>query len=208
MSPFCRVCLACVLVGVAVAWACDRDGARDAVADSSDAGASGAVNRTSGDPASAADLAAPGVEPVPHARLVELCGKEVAGWTLKDVVGDEHPLGAGRITSALATYSRERDGKPQALSLGIIDGARAPQAYLAFDVAWKTELSNESLGYTRFEFGRDRVVQMLSRHPLTVQIHALVANRFLVQVDAEKIEPEDARDFVMALPLDLLRAWK
>lgn len=205
MSPVCRVCLVCALVGVAAAWACDAGGARDT---GGHADAAADANPPSADPNAARELDAPVVEPVPHARLVELCAKEVAGWKLKQVVGDEHPLGVARITSALATYTRERDGKTQTLSLGIIDGARAPQAYLAFDVAWKTELSNESLGYSHIEFGRDRVVQMLSRHPLTVQLHLLVGNRFLVQVDVEKVEPEEARDFALALPLDTLRSFK
>lgn len=198
----------CALIGVAAAWACDAGGTRDAGADADVANVTPATNPPSRAATATPELAASGVEPVAHARLVELCAKEVVGWTLKQVVGDEHPLGAARITSALATYTRERDGKTQTLSLGIIDGARTPQAYLSFEVAWKTELSNESLGYSRFEFGRDRIVQMLSRHPLTVQVHALVANRFLVQVDVEKVEPEEVREFVLALPLDALRALK
>ncbi|MCC6407614.1 MAG: hypothetical protein IT453_10625 [Planctomycetes bacterium] len=144
--------------------------------------------------------------PIAKSVLVELCPPEVAGWTLKNVVGDEHPFGRGSLTSALAIYVRTRDEKTQELSLALIDGVRRPQAYASFNVAWGTQLENASLGYSRVTFGPDRGVQILSRHPLTVQYHVLVANRFLIQADTEKVEPEDVRAFVEALPLERIRA--
>ncbi|MBI5432176.1 MAG: hypothetical protein HZA52_05020 [Planctomycetes bacterium] len=144
--------------------------------------------------------------PIAKSVLVELCPPEVADWKLENVVGDEHPFGRGTFTSALAIYVRTRDEKAQELSLALIDGVRRPQAYASFNVAWGTQLENASLGYSRVSFGPDRGVQILSRHPLTVQVHVLVANRFLIQADTEKVEAEDVRAFVEALPLERIRA--
>lgn len=189
---------ASVLLVACAAWSCEREPPGPDESDRAPGAGAG----------TAARKPEPPLDPVPERRLVELLGKELAGWQLESVTGDRHPLGRAEITSALGVYKRTQGDATQTLSIGIIDGARAPQAYTSFEIAWTTRLENASLGYSRFQLGPDRGVQILSRHPLTVQIHLLVANRFLIQADSEKVEPEVVRAFVEALPLEPLRAWK
>jgi hypothetical protein len=155
-----------------------------------------------------AGRSSPPVAAVATEHLAELCAPELAGWQRTKLSTGEHPLLGASLTSALALYTRKVGDADQKLALGLIDGAHQPEAYASFDLAWATRLENASLGYSHFELGPDRGVELLSRHPPTVQLRLLVADRFLVEADAEELAPEDVHAFLAAVPLDRLRALR
>lgn len=149
-----------------------------------------------------------GVEPVAKERLTSLVPREVDVWKLQSVVGDVHALGRGTISSATAIYTRGSGDTARKVSLAIVDGAHRAAAYANFETAWGTKLENASVAYSHVAIGADRAVQIVTRHPVTVQLHVLLANRVVLQADAEKLAPEELLAFVNALPLDAFRALK
>ncbi len=170
------------------------------------------------------------VEPVDPKTLVALFPKTLGEWQLGGVFGDEHALGARRITSAAAYYERNAPGKEkkQRIALVLIDGAKIADAYASFETAWNTKLSNASIAYSHVRIADEPGVELVSHNPPTVQLHLLVEQRFLVQFgpDAQlnldpklfdldgpnlsppNLSPEEWTQLLQSFPLDQVKALK
>lgn len=141
------------------------------------------------------------VEPVAAAVLAALVPETSGEWTREHVFPGEHALLHGRITSAAATYaSGERK-----IALTLIDGAGNPEAYRSWLTAAATSLDTPTLAYARLAIAGEPAVRILTRYPLTAQIHVLVGGRFLVQTDSEELESEELERFLAGLPLERLK---
>lgn len=148
-----------------------------------------------------AAVSQPLVEPVAASVLVALVPEMSGGWQREHVFPGEHALLSGRVTSAAATFtSGERK-----IALTLIDGAGNPEAYRSWRTAASTSLDTPTLAYAKLAIAGEPAVRILTRYPLTAQIHVLVAGRFLVQTDSEELEPEELELFLGGLPLERLK---
>lgn len=146
------------------------------------------------------------VEPIDFRKLKEFLPESVAEIPRTEARGSKNSVGEAKISQAEGEYSK--DGSESTASVSIMDYGAVPWM-VAGMAAWENmEIDNESDDeYQRtVTYGKYRGYETYNTKEKSGQLQLLVAKRFLISIDLNKIEPEYFGKTVESMKLDDLAA--
>ena len=150
-------------------------------------------------------------QPVDFRKLQELMPAEAVGVQRSDLGGENVSAGEMVMSTARADYTKpDSDGSDPHASIDISDYGAAPQM-VAGMTAWRTMPINveNDQGHTRtVKFKDYPAMEVYTKDGDSRQMIVLVADRFLVNIEAAHVPEADFRKLAESLALEKLATLK
>ncbi len=128
------------------------------------------------------------------------------GWEASDSRGEIQRLGDADISRVRTNYSMEVDGETRRVTLEIVDGNNSPSLHTPFAMFAHAHEHSE---VHKLQYEIDGHPAVAEWHPRTGKATAvmMVAQRFRVSLNGERITPQVIRQYFESLDTKQMAAW-
>jgi len=147
-------------------------------------------------------------EAVDYQKLTPILPEAPPGWTADKAEGSTEDVGGFKITNVHRDYHKGEGDKAPTAAVSILDSVANPDYVSATTAAWNSN-SETTEGYGKsVTIDGNPGFEAFERESKHATLWVLIANRYFVQIELQKQDPNELQDWIKRVDLKKLAAIK